>query len=59
MLGTLGDVLIGTESAVVWSHFRRHRHAAIMTDPSDSGWRENAAGLAFNLKYGFGRMDVQ
>ena len=33
-------------------------HAAVPTDPTDSGWRENAGGLAFNLKYGFGRMEL-
>ena len=31
---------------------------ALRCDKKDSGWHQNHAGLWFNLKYGFGKMDA-
>ncbi|EDO38852.1 predicted protein, partial [Nematostella vectensis] len=33
-------------------------HTAKMTSPVDDGWRTNGAGLHFNHKFGFGRLDA-
>ncbi len=33
-------------------------HSATQNDPTDAGWFTNAAGLHYNIKYGFGRLNV-